>query len=734
MPLGPLLNAVTNTLYAGIPERPTAPVLPTVPGYEVLELVGRGGMGKVYRARHRDLDRIAAIKVLLHEPDDKLLARFREETRAVARLQHPNIAQLFDSGTVDGRPYYSQEFVDGGTLGQKLAGKPQDPAAAAATLATIARAIQHCHDHGILHRDLKPGNILLAADGTPKVTDFGLAKAMPPPDNDGDTATAGLTQTGDIVGTPAYMPPEQASGITAHIGPAADVYSLGAILYEMLTGRPPFQSPDALQTLLLVLSMDPVPPRMLQPKLPRDLETICLQCLEKSPKKRYVSAAALAEDLDRFLNDLPIVARPVGVLERTAKWARRRKAVAALIMLSAFFAVGLAFATGWLVVKNAQLDTANRDLETANTNLVAAKNESDKAYTLANATVDRMVRDISVKLDGVPQAEGLMLDVISRSSDLYRELSEVRPSDDSVIMQRLRALSMRSAYETNYNRHDAAARTRRELDEILQRELARRPDDADLRFLELRLAFDSANDAQSQNQPAIASLGRAEYFVLVDRFVEKFPERMDSLPYVVRKHWFRGFDAAARGDTDARTAALRDAVAASKLITEAGGRLTFVSSSLSQLGNVLSNARRLAEADAVFAELQGLYASPSAATGSAEYIRAGLAEVQVKRAGIAMDENRFHDSLVLYALAEPTLRVLVKDFPLTRIYHLSLAECLFWQGFLQQGSNPARAAAFADEAVAVMDAQLKRRPNATDQSTRDNYVSMRRKFPPPEGK
>ncbi|MEO2091988.1 MAG: serine/threonine-protein kinase, partial [Gemmataceae bacterium] len=183
--------------------------MPNVPGYEVFELVGRGGMGKVYRARHIELNRTVAIKVLAHEPDDKLLARFRDEARAVAKLQHPNIAQLYDTGTADGRPFFAQEFVDGGSLAQKFAGQPQDPAFAAAVVETVARAVQHSHAHGILHRDLKPGNVLLAADGTPKVTDFGLAKQLAPAAADGSTVTHnGLTRTGEIVGTPGYMPPE----------------------------------------------------------------------------------------------------------------------------------------------------------------------------------------------------------------------------------------------------------------------------------------------------------------------------------------------------------------------------------------------------------------------------------------------------------------------------------------------------------------------------------------------
>jgi serine/threonine-protein kinase len=714
-----------------------SPVVPDLPGYEIQELVGRGGMGKVYRARHVELNRTVAIKVLAHEPDEKLLARFRDEARAVAKLQHPNIAQLYETGTFDGRPYFAQEFVDGGTLSQKFAGQPQDPTFAARTVETVARAIQHSHEHGILHRDLKPGNVLLASDGTPKVTDFGLAKELTPAAGDGSTITheGGLTRTGEILGTPGYMPPEQASGVTSNLGPTADVYSLGAILYEGLTGRPPFQAPDALQTLLMVLSMEPVPPRTLLPKLPRDLDTICLKCLEKSPKKRYATAGELADDLKRFLSGEPIVARPVPVTERVAKWARRKKAQAALAVVSALFAVAVVVAAVWLFVTNAQLTKLNADLETANTNLTAAKQESDKSYTLATTALDEIVRDLGLKLNGVPQGEALMLDEIARSTDLYRQLSEVRPSDGGAVSRHLNALAMRSAYETNYGRHESSARTRQELTDTLRRELTKTPDAPDLRMFEMRLAFDAATAAQAENKAEQATAARAEYIRLVDRFVEQFPASPEIHQYQVRKHWLRGFDAAARNDADARIAALREAIAAAKLIADPDARFTFHSSSLTQLGMVLNMANRRADADKVFAEAQEVYERGTQNPKDVEVTQAGLAEVKVKRAGIAFDERRFKDSLDLYASAEPILRTLVKDFPLTRSHHLFLAECLFWQGVLYKADDPARCRKLADEAIAVMDAQLKRRPDPTDQATRDSYVQMRAMLPkPPEDK
>ena len=308
-----------------------------VPGYEILGELGRGGMGVVYKARQIKLDRVVALKMILAggHAGEAELARFRAEAEAVARLQHPNIVQIFEVGEHGGLPFFSLEFCGGGSLDKKLAGTPLPPKEAAALVATLARAVQTAHEKGVIHRDLKPANILLTEDGTPKITDFGLAKRL--------DADAGQTRTGSVMGTPSYMAPEQAGGKTAEMGPLCDVYALGAILYELLTGRPPFRAATPLDTMMQVVSDDPVPPRHLQPRTPHDLETICLKCLRKERGKRYASAAALAEDLRRFLAGEPVKARPMGLMGRTAKWVRRRPAVAALLAaVAAVAAAGFA--------------------------------------------------------------------------------------------------------------------------------------------------------------------------------------------------------------------------------------------------------------------------------------------------------------------------------------------------------------------------------------------------------
>jgi tetratricopeptide (TPR) repeat protein/tRNA A-37 threonylcarbamoyl transferase component Bud32 len=302
----------------GTPAKPL-----TLAGYEILGELGRGGMGVVYKARQLSLRRTVALKRLLADAARApAMARFRREAEAVARLSHPNIVQIHEVGEHGGLPFFSMELCPGGSLDRKLAGSPLPATQAAALVRTLARAVHAAHQAGIVHRDLKPANVLLAEDGTPKVTDFGLAKWL--------DSESSRTQSGTIVGTPNYMAPEQAAGHSRAIGPRTDVWALGAILYECLTGTPPFAGESVWQTLDQVRFQEPVAVRRLQPKAPGDLETICLKCLHKDPARRYQSAADLADDLERFLEDEPVQARPAGLRERCVKWARRRPMTAAL--------------------------------------------------------------------------------------------------------------------------------------------------------------------------------------------------------------------------------------------------------------------------------------------------------------------------------------------------------------------------------------------------------------------
>jgi serine/threonine-protein kinase len=335
------VNDSYERIVAPAPALSTPPIVPAeaVDNLEIEERLGEGGMGVVYRARQPALGRFVAIK-MIHagaRTDPKQLVRFRTEVQAVARLSHPNFVQIYEIGQRDGLPYFLMEYVAGGSLERKLSSGPLPLRQAAQLVETLARAMQVAHEHGIVHRDLKPANILLTLDGQPKITDFGLAKMMSGQD-------AGPSRAGGIIGTPAYMAPEQAEDGGAQ--PSSDIYSLGATLYEMLTGRPPFRGATVYGTLLQVMHHEPVPPGRLRPKLPRDLETICLKCLEKTPEKRYASCAALAGDLHAFLSGEPIQARTAPAWERALREFRRKPGKAVLTIAIAATAAGVLFGIG----------------------------------------------------------------------------------------------------------------------------------------------------------------------------------------------------------------------------------------------------------------------------------------------------------------------------------------------------------------------------------------------------
>ena len=292
--------------------------------YELLAEIARGGMGVVYRARQTRLNRMVALKMILagQFAGEADVERFHIEAEAAANLDHPGIVPIFEVGEHEGNHYFSMGLVEGGSLASMIANGPLPPREAAAFVQKIAEAVQYAHDNGVIHRDLKPANVLIDQNEQPKVTDFGLARRL-----DGDS---NLTGTGQVLGTPAYMPPEQAAGQIEQIGPLADVYSLGAILYCLMTGRPPFQGSGPIETLRHVLEKEAVAPRNLNPDVPKDLETICLKCVQKEQNRRYASAADLAAELGRFIKGEPILARPIGGFERLVKYARRNRLSTAL--------------------------------------------------------------------------------------------------------------------------------------------------------------------------------------------------------------------------------------------------------------------------------------------------------------------------------------------------------------------------------------------------------------------
>src|SRR5437868_2757393 len=309
--------------------------------YELLDEVGRGGQGVVFRARQKSLNRIVALKVigLGQWATEAHLKRFRLEAEAAARLEHPGIVPIHEVGERDGQCYFSMKFVEGGQLDEVVRRAPMSIRQATELIAKVARTVYYAHGHGILHRDIKPGNILLDVKGEPHLTDFGLARLV--------ESESSITHTLDVIGTPSYMAPEQAVGNNAAVARATDVYGIGAVLYQLLTGQPPFAGGTTYETIKLLLDTEPKKPRLLNPKIDRDLSTVCLKCLEKDPKRRYSSAFALAEDLERWLKYEPILARHTGIVARGRKWVQRNPTSALL----ATSLVALAAVVGWNIWK-----------------------------------------------------------------------------------------------------------------------------------------------------------------------------------------------------------------------------------------------------------------------------------------------------------------------------------------------------------------------------------------------
>ena len=395
-----------------------------VAGYEILETLGRGAMGVVYKARQRGLKRVVALKMILAggHASEAELARFRTEAEAVGQLQHANIVQVYEVGEHGGCPFLSLEYVHGGSLQKKLAATPQPVVHAAQMVQVLALAMDFAHGKGVIHRDLKPANVMLTLPrssetgqsstisaaplvetlyGVPKIADFGLAKRL---EEDG-----GQTRSGTILGTPSYMAPEQAEGKSKEVGPLADQYALGALLYEMLTGRPPFRGESVWDTLEQVRTQEPVPPSQLQPKVPADLETICLKALQKEPAKRYKDCGVLAEDLRRFVAGEPILARPVSAPERLWRWGRRNPKVAALAVTVALLLVAVAVvSTGFAFRLNQEKNRAEDNAEEARR---AQKTASDQA-SLALDTVGDLVSKAQEKLSATPALQDIREEIL----------------------------------------------------------------------------------------------------------------------------------------------------------------------------------------------------------------------------------------------------------------------------------------------------------------------------------
>jgi eukaryotic-like serine/threonine-protein kinase len=408
---------------------------PVIPGYELVSKLGEGGMGVVFLARQIGLNRLVAVKMIRggSQARPEHFSRFRIEAEAVAQLRHPNIVQIHDIGEVDGLPYFSLELLEGGSLDDRLAATPQPSRQAAELVATLAQAVGVAHAAGIIHRDLKPTNVLYSAEGVPKITDFGLAKRM--------ESDSRQTETGAIMGSPSYMAPEQARGHTRDVGPAADVYALGAILYEMLTGRPPFKGATPIETVRQVTDDEVVPPSRLVPKVARDLETICLKCLQKEPSKRYPLAIALRDDLVRFRNGETILARRTPAIERGIKWARRRPGRAALYLAAAVAFLGLTVGGAYVErvgrLRESKLSQRAVALMREGSELIDSARDATSAAHLTEVQANlskflgRLDNQDHERIAGLPDR------IRASLADLDRRLDELRDRDEKQQLERV---------------------------------------------------------------------------------------------------------------------------------------------------------------------------------------------------------------------------------------------------------------------------------------------------------
>jgi eukaryotic-like serine/threonine-protein kinase len=460
---------------AGVPTTALPGDWPNVAGYQILGELGRGGMGVVYKARQRGLRRLVALKMVLSgaHAGPQHLARFQTEAEAVARLQHPNIVQIYDVGEQTGLPYFSLEFVDGNPLDKQIAGKPQAPREAAQLIESLARAMHFAHEQGIIHRDLKPANILMTKDGVPKISDFGLAKQL-------EEVESSQTQSGTIMGTPSYMSPEQARGEVRGVGPLADQYSLGAILYELLVGRPPFVGATTVDTVMQVTKNEPIPPTRLQLDIPPDLETICLKCLQKEPGKRYANCFELAEDLHRFLAGEPILARPIGLSERLWRWCKRNPKLAvssaAILVLLLSGCVGSTWAALTIASERNQKET-ERAIAIGASEL-AAENEAvaNEQAKLAVETLGLLIDKVQQQLKNTPGVQDLRKDLLETALAGLDRVANKSGTESK--MQRIMAdayLKM-GIVLTEFNRSKEAGNYFERCYALTKEELAKQPD------------------------------------------------------------------------------------------------------------------------------------------------------------------------------------------------------------------------------------------------------------------
>jgi serine/threonine protein kinase/tetratricopeptide (TPR) repeat protein len=629
--------------------------------YEVQGVLGRGGMGVVYKAWQKGLNRPVALKMILasEHAGSEHLARFRMEAEAAARLQHPNVTQIYEVGETNGHPFLALEYVEGGTLADKMDGTPQPPRPAAELLETLARAMHHAHERGIVHRDLKPANVLLLATeeasqgtdyGVPKITDFGLAKRL-----DVDVKQ---TQSGAILGTPCYMAPEQAAGKVGRVGPATDVYSLGAILYDLLTGRPPFKSSTLLDTLEQVKTVEPVPPARLEPKVPSDLQTICLKCLRKEPEKRYASAKALADDLRRFLNGEPIEARPTPVWERVLKWSRRRPAAAALVVVSILAIIGLLVGSG---VYSAAM-RAGRDRE-ANLRRLAEDN-----FRRALDAIDEMLTEVgAVDLADVPQMEETRAKLLTRARDLFQKFPPEQSTDPAFQQVVARAYGRLGDIETLLNRQDEALAAYTQAIALGEQFAADSPADAGLRrelgrnYNNLGILLKNAKKLSAAEQRLNQALA------LRDQLASEFPDEPSYSQDLALSRYYLGAVLAQRSKLKDAEIAYHQALDLQEKLArrfpQESDYLRAWARTLNNLGKLLKPTKRKDEAAKYFTQAVDLQKELADTYPRIPAYRRELADSYNNLAIVVADGGRVDQAEATFRLALDLLKQLSFDFP-----------------------------------------------------------------------
>ncbi|WP_202921479.1 serine/threonine-protein kinase [Anatilimnocola aggregata] len=681
---------------------PAAP--PEVPGYELLDELGRGGMAVVYKAKQLKPQRVVALKILHHphNGDTAWISRFRSEAEAVAQLEHPHIVRMYEVGEVGRLSYLALEFVDGGNLAMRLQGQPQPARSSAELVATIARAIHFAHQRGIVHRDLKPANILLqvadgfrAEDGTiqladvqPRITDFGLAKRL---DDDGQQ-----TRTGDILGTPTYMAPEQATGVTRNIGPAADIHALGVILYEMLTGRQPFRGADVMETMRLVASSDPVPLRRLDARIPRDLETICLKCLEKSPRQRYLSAATLADELQRYLNGETIHTRPAGPIEQTYKWTRRHPAAAlalAIALLLPLLTVAGLIGHNWRISQELAKTAQQRDRAEAN-------------LQETQAAVDNLLTDLTAgRLASLPRSSPVRRQLLEWAMNLCQELRVQNPDNPSLELQSARAERQAADIQRLLGRLAEADQGYQRAIRELDRFVVAQPEDA-LGLRELAAAHNNSGLLrEQQGRTAAAEQDYRHALDLGERAAKQFPQRTEFQQLQAATLSNRGLLLAQLGQSQQAQQDLRQAVELQRALlpqrpTDAQLRqaLAVSTSNLASLelgeGRLELALQLLHDSRAELTKLREL--DPE----NAETL-ATLAAVENNLATASSARNESLLATEAYNRAIAIFQVLVRDYPTVPAYREQLATTQLNLALCVGNSNETEAQSLLEQATAA---------------------------------